>query len=252
MRLRISSYSWLLLMLVSVICWTCGQNNNNQEDQTGSDHDSTSDRELGLVYENDFETQVNDQEDFWSEGEPAKIIGGHLVVRADTSGFRRSTIWFNQTLPANFRVECDAHVLASADTSNNFNFFVNYAHPQDSSLLETKSARKDANYPKYHQLNGYIFTYLANGQPESARFRFRHNPGFLLLYEDFKYEALTGKTYHFSITKTGREFTFSVDQQMIMKHSVPDSLANHQHGLFGFRTWHTDIWWDNLKIYRLD
>ena len=155
-----------------------------------------------IIYANDFDLPDSDlPHEFWCEGNTAYVKDGHLFVNADTALLQRSTIWLNKFISGNYRIEFDARILSSKDTANNLNCFIGYSHPSGKSLFETKNSRKDGNYPYYHKLNGYIFTYVANGNLDKARFRFRNNPGFDLLFEKNIYESRQGKTYHFKIEK---------------------------------------------------
>jgi hypothetical protein len=189
---------------------------------------------------------------WWSEGCAAMIKDGRLFVDADTASYRASTIWLDRNLSGNVQIEFDAHIVSSADAANNINCFFLYSDPDGKPLTETRKQRKNGDYNSYHQFNGYIFTYLANGNPDNARFRFRYNPGFHLLTEANKYDCRIGKTYHFSIKKTGNRFQFWVDGMEILDMVDEGHKPEHQQGLFGFRTWHTAIWWDNLIIRQLD
>ncbi len=191
-------------------------------------------------------------ENFWSEGCRASIKNEQLYVNADTQNPQQSTVWLNKNLSGNISIEFDVHVIASQDTANNINCFFMYAHPDENlSLQSTTNKRADARYGLYHKLNGYIITYLANGNEEKARFRFRKNPGFNLLKEKFDYECRSGKTYHIKIIKNENNIQYWVDGIQII-----DFFEENNHGLnegfFAFRTWHTELWWDNLTIKTLN
>ena len=123
--------------------------------------------------------------------------------------------------------------------------------PSGAPVLQSKDERVDGKYNKYHMLNGYVFTFLANSNPDKARFRFRDDPGFNLLKENFAYECKQHKTYHITITKKANRITYAVDGNVYL--DMIDDLANPEHtsGIIGFRAWHTDLWWDNLKVTRL-
>jgi hypothetical protein len=189
---------------------------------------------------------------WWSEGNPAKIKEGRLFVDADTTGFRNSTVWLDRNLSGNIRLTFDVHVISSRDTANNINCFFLYSASDGKPLRETKAQRVDGSYDRYHALNGYIFTYLANGQPRNGRLRFRDNPGFKLLEEKFGFECRRGESYKVSIVKQANKLQYWVDGKKLL--DKVDDLYNapHQTGLFGFRTWHTSLWWDNLVITQLD
>lgn len=189
---------------------------------------------------------------WWSEGCTAIIKNGRLFVDADTTSFRVSTIWLDLNLSGNLRIEFDAHVVSSSDTANNINCFFLYSDPGGKPLKETASQRENGAYNNYHQLNGYIFTYLANGNPDTARFRFRDNPGFNLLAEANEYNCKIGKTYRFQIEKTGNRFRYWVDGTKILDMVDEEFNPLHHQGYFGFRTFHTALWWDNLVITQLN
>jgi len=192
---------------------------------------------------------------FWHEGSNAvRIENGHLRADAnlDNNGedYDVSTVWLNKTFTGDLRVEFDAHVLASDGDKNNINFFFLFSDPSGAPLSQTKDGRTDGKYGKYHKLNGYIFTFLANGNPDKARFRFRDDPGFNLLQENFAYECKQHKTYHITITKQDNRITYAVDGTVYLD-TIDDAVnPEHTSGILGFRTWHTDLWWDNLKVTR--
>jgi len=193
---------------------------------------------------------------WWSEGSKVvRIEKGHLRADAnpDDSGedCEACTIWLNRKFSGNIRIEFDAHVIASDGDKNNINFFFLFSDPNNKSPYDTKEERADGKYGKYHKMNGYVFTFLANGQPEKARFRMRDDPGFHLLQENFAYECKKGKTYHVTITKKSDRITYEVDSKVYL--DTVDDKANpeHKEGIIGFRTWRTELWWDNLKITKL-
>lgn len=211
-----------------------------------------------LFYEDfdSFSDGSNLPEGWWHEGSVAvSIENGHLRTDANPDGngedFQISTVWLKKTFEGNLKVEFDAHVLASRGDQNNINFFFLFSDPTGKPLFDSREYRADGNYGKYHELNGYVFTYLANGNPEEARFRMRDDPGFNLLQENRAYECKQGKTYHITITKVGNRISYAVDDTVFL--DFVDDTANPEHkaGIMGFRTYRTDLWWDNLKVTQL-
>ncbi len=188
---------------------------------------------------------------FWSEGCKGVVKNRKLFVDADTTGFRASTIWLDREFSGDMSVEFDAHVVSSGDTANNINFFIMYADPNGTPLRKTASERASASYRSYHRLDGYIFTNVANGDPENARYRFRDNPGFNLLGEAFGGTSKIGETYHIKISRVGNRFRYRVNDRVVL--DIGDDRFNpvHERGLMGIRTWHTALWIDNLIIKRL-
>jgi len=193
---------------------------------------------------------------WWYEGSKmVRIEERHLRADAnpDHSGedYEACTVWLNRTFSGNIRVEFDAHVIASEGDKNNVNFFFLFSDPSGKSLYETKETRADGKYGKYHELNGYVFTFLANGNPQKARFRMRDDPGFHLLEENYAYECKRAKTYHVNITKNGDRITYEVDGTVYLDQVDNKANPEHKAGIIGFRTWRTDLWWDNLRVTKL-
>ncbi len=212
-----------------------------------------------LLYSENFDsyTKKTLPKDWWYEGSKAvRIENGHLRMDAnlDNNGedFGVSTIWLNKKISGNLVIEVDTHILKSKGNKNNINLFFLFSDTSGKPLIKTRYFRLDGTYSKYHSstLNGYIFTFLANGNPNKARFRFRNCPGFNLVQENNAYENKIGKTYHIKIIKQDNNIQFFVDGKIYL--NVKDNNGKHKEGLFGLRTWSTDLWWDNIKIIQLD
>lgn len=187
---------------------------------------------------------------FWSEGCEAVIQNGRLFVDADTAGYRCSSVWFDKEFSGNISVEFDAHIVSSSDTANNVNFFFMYSDPSGQHLRQSAHKRESGLYRLYHDLNGYIFTNVTNGNVE-VRYRLRDNPGFKLVSETFTGENRAGETHHIKIVKINDRFQYWVDGKNIL--DVVDDKHNpvHERGLMGLRTWHTSLWIDNLLVKRI-
>jgi len=212
-----------------------------------------------VLFAEDFESYPDNSPlpaGWWCEGSKAvRIEKGHLRADANLDGtgedYGASTIWLDRTFSGDLRVEFDAHVLASDGEQNNINFFFLFSDPSGRSLSQTKTERSDGEYGKYHKLNGYVFTFLADGNPDKARFRMRGDPGFNLLQENFAYECRQHKTYHITVTKKGSRISFAVDGIVYLDKVDDTANPEHKSGIIGFRTWHTDLWWDNVKVGQL-
>ena len=212
-----------------------------------------------VLFQEDFESHADGPDlpvGWWSEGSKAvRIEKGRLRADANLDGsgedYGTSTVWLDKTFSGDLRVEFEAHVVASEGDKNNINFFLLFSDPSGRPLQQTKDDRADGQYGKYHELNGYVITFLANGNPDKARFRFRDDPGFNLLQEEFTYECRQNKTYHIAITKKGKRVTYAVDGTVCLDKVDDAANPEHKSGILGFRTWHTDLWWDNLKVTQL-
>ncbi len=189
---------------------------------------------------------------WWSEGCPAQIRDGRLFVDADTVSFRAATVWLDKSLSGNVRIEFDVHIVSSSDKADNINCFFMYSDPGGSDLRSTSPSRACGTYTLYHQMNGYIFTNVANGKEANVRFRLRDNPGFHLIRENYSGQIEIGKTYHVKIEKKDDRLQYWTNGKRIINTVDKSFNPIYENGLFGFRTWHTSLWWDNLVITQLD
>ena len=189
-------------------------------------------------------------EQWWCEGNSAKIVGQRLFVDADTLGHRVATIWLNKEFSRDLRIEFDVCVISSKEVANNLNFFLFFSHPSNATLKTSAHERSDGKYSYYHKLRGYIITHLANGSEIPARFRFRVNPDFKLLHEVNTFECRKGVIYKVKIEKSGNTLHYFVKNNLIFKKEVLNSDLIGK-GIIGFRTYRTSLWWDNLIITKL-
>ncbi|NOY81842.1 MAG: DUF1961 family protein [Kiritimatiellaeota bacterium] len=208
-----------------------------------------------------FEDFSQGMDRWWVEGgERVWIENGRLRVKADPGKSGRgyvATVWCKVPHPADVKIEFDAHVIGSSLDVNNINFFFCYSDPSGRPLFETRQGRASGGYKLYHNLNGYIFTFLKDTRHEAglrpdglakARFRMRRCPGFKLVAQTFDYLCEAGRTYHVTVTKRGGELTYAVDGTVFLKQTDPQPLPG---GLLGLRTFRTDLWWDNIKVTAL-
>ena len=208
-----------------------------------------------VLVDEDFEDGMDN---WWVEGgEEVCVEDGHLMVKADppegSDAPYVATVWCRTPIKGNTKIEFDAHVVSSSTDVNNVNFFFYYSDPSGQPLYETRDDRPEADYGKYHELNGNIITFLndtrdeADDIPEAqsrARIRIRHCPDFVLLGETFNYHCRAGNTYHVEITKRNDFIEFRVDGRYLLGVRDPNPWDE---GLIGLRTFRTVLWWDNIR-----
>ncbi len=188
---------------------------------------------------------------YWSEGCKAVIKSGKMFIDADTTGTRASTVWLDKEFSGDISVDFDVQLVSSSDTANNINFFFMYSDPSGKPLRRSASERQSGTYSLYHQLNGYIFTNVTNGNERRVRYRLRDNPGFKLLDETFEGENRVGETRHIKILKKANRLQYWVDGKKILD-TVDDKFnPSYHNGYLGLRTWHTSFRVDNLIIRKL-
>jgi len=191
---------------------------------------------------------------WWVEGgERVAVEDGRLRMVANPKGKHQPgyvcTAWSKQAFSGNLQVEFDACVLASTTDANNINLFLLYSDPAGNPLHETRESRADAAYKYYHDLNGYIFTFLNDfrneGGKNSARMRMRRCPGFQLMTETFDYHCQKDVIYHVTITIKDGRITLAVDGKIYLEGQDDHPWTE---GLIGLRTFQTDLWWDHIKV----
>lgn len=197
-------------------------------------------------------------ENWWVEGgERVWVQEGRLHVKADnpkTAGGGVATVWCKIPHSGDYELEAEAHVVSSSIDANNINLFLNYRDPSGRPLFETRASRATADYKLYHNLEGYIITFLNDAKAEGGRnpdgstkgrIRVRRCPGFELLSEKFEGECRQGVTYKLRVRKSGGDITFYVNGQEVLRARDSQPLGE---GLLGLRTYRTYLWWDNIRI----
>jgi hypothetical protein len=207
----------------------------------------------------DFE---NGMDNWWVEGaERVWVEDGRLHVKADppegSDAPFVATVWCRTPIEGNVRIEFDTHVVSSSTDANNINLFMFFSDPSGAPLYDTRADRADAEYAKYHRLNGNIITFLnepaaaaatPEGETPPARIRIRHCPGFELLAETYNYRCRQGETYHVTVERRNDFIRFFVDGRYLL--GVRDAEP-WPSGLLGLRTFRTHLWWDNIRVTKL-
>lgn len=207
------------------------------------------------LYSDSFD---RDSGDWYVEGgRSVAIRDGRLHIDADPEEFIKGglnggvcTVWNRTRIDGDVRVDFDVCVENSVTGTNNINFFLFYSMPDGSSPEASTQTRKYADYADYHQLNGYIFTFLnASENKENARIRIRRCPGFRLLRETYAGENRADTVYHITLIRQNGVLRFLLDGKELLSAKDEQPLEG---GWFGFRTFRTRLWFDNLKITRLN
>lgn len=215
--------------------------------------------EKDVVINEDFSSGF---ENWWVEGGEEVFVkngGLHLSADGDVRSNQMGTVWCRTPVTGNVKIEYVATVESSKENFNNINFFFMYSDPSGQELIDTASHREDGEYSRYHEMDGYIVTFLNNPQDgaemdnpdgtRKARMRMRRCPGFNLVTETFDYNCRQGVEYHFAITVVDGEIDFYVDGRKYLSWVDPQPLRS---GLIGLRTYRSKIFWDNVKVTELD
>ena len=193
------------------------------------------DLKLGkLLFEEDFEGVANR----WRfDGRGRQWIeDGRLQMSAD--GFE-CTAWFTEELEGDVAILYEARILDPAG-DRNINLIFQALAADGGDVLRVPFT---GAYNEYHKLPNYILTFT------STHSRLRRNPGFEMVAEDKSLLPEAGRTYQFTVTVRRRHVRCYIDGRLV--HSYDDP-APHTRGRLAFRTFRTRLWWDNLKVHRLN
>ena len=175
----------------------------------------------------------------------AEIEGGRLQILAP-GGSGGVTVWLRKQLPPNVLVECRAGSnQTSQSNATNLNLVLHAREPDGAPYQFGRSGK----YSEYKRFPNYIFTLTGDFEGQPGHARLRRNPGFALMNGDPTLGALVGHSYHLRVLILDGRLRYWVDGRLI--HNARDEhplLGGH----FGLRTWKSEVWWSDLKIYRLD
>jgi hypothetical protein len=218
---------------------------------------------VSILLTEDFESPANTDwgtlpPHWWLEGTEggatARIEAGRLLVDATRTPGSGCTVWLDRELPEGVEISFDVHVIDAIELANNMNLMVDYRDPLGDRLRDSREERGEGTYALYHEgrLEGTIVTYVANGDPDSARVRVRRVPPLDPIVQEYRgYHARAGHTYHFVLEHRGDRLALQVDGMQILDTTLPPKLSTAGGGYLGFRTWNTKLWWDNLRIREL-
>lgn len=202
--------------------------------------------QLQTIYEADFTGRA---EEWISEGAPIRFADGRLYCDAREGERHFATIWCTRRFAGDAVIEYTMRSEVSQGPQglgrNNLNFIVYATETDGRPVLET-SDQRTGEYGEYHRLNNYIYTFLsgnpedANDKPVRTRIRFRKDPGFNLVQEQWRDgHIVKGRDYAFTIVVQGPRMRFYVDGELVIDHEDDD--RPHRSGHHAFRTWRTHV-----------
>lgn len=208
------------------------------------------------VYQSNFESL----DDFWWEGTPdVTAAGGVLRVKAALDRHPQkhhvSTVFVKRPFEGNLLVEFEAQS-AHEKSHRNFNFFIHTKLRDGRDLYATRGERT-GDYPEYHVMDNYLFTFLASrvesegpDAPEFSRWRFRRDPGFRLMKEVYSFPIEQFRWYRFQYVVKAGLIGCSVDRRVLDTYGWEDP-APLPGGHLGFRTFCSHMEYRGLKIWQL-
>lgn len=203
--------------------------------------------QVETAYEDDFSRETGD----WvaEGGAKVSVRDGRLFMDATRGERPFLTLWCKREFEGDGLIEHATRV-EEGEGSTNINFILYGTDPDGSSVLET-SGERTGEYPEYHELNNYIYTYLNNEEKGSPRLRvrFRKDPGFNLLREVWREPLEKGRDYRLAMAVQGARMRYYVDDELLVDYEDADSP--HRRGHHAFRTWHSHISADYFRVSRI-
>ncbi len=191
----------------------------------------------------DLEVKILHQEDFSGVADRWRYDGRGRVwvqdgrLQMEATGVE-STAWFTGEMETPLLITYEAHILDPVEASNiNLIFLASATDGRDVLKLPFTGS-----YSEYHKIPNYIWTIT------NTHTRLRRDPGFEVVSEDTKTLPEPHRTYRLALTVRDGAVRCYIDGRLI--HSYKDPKP-HVSGKLAFRAFHTRLWWDNLKIYRI-
>lgn len=189
--------------------------------------------QVDLLYREEFSS---DPKGWKTEGRgKVWVEDGRLVMDASHV---EGTTWCPFEIEGDILITYTAYVLNPPD-ANNINLFFMATAADGTDVFKVDLS---GTYKEYHQLPNYIMTFT------SGYTRLRRNPGFNLVSENRTVKALTENEYQVAILLEGNMIRCFIND--IPVHSCRDD-SRYRKGRIAFRSWHTTLWWDDLKVYRV-
>lgn len=191
---------------------------------------------LSVPYQDDFSNPATVRENYWTTGGYWRVLKGELF----SPGVKNNPLWLTAKLPADVAVEFDVRsqspegdikVELFGDGLNHASGYV-FIHGGWNNSMSI-IARLDEHGVSLARLEQQATIY----QPDT-RMRVEANP----------YPVQQGQTYHWRIERKGPELRWLIDGQPFMSLVDPYPLSGKGHDRFGFSSWESDLYFDNLKI----
>ncbi len=156
---------------------------------------------------------------YWTTGGHWRIENGAV----HSPGVKNNPLWLKAALPSDVAVEFDVRG-ESPDGDIKCEIFGN----------------------GYDHASGYVIVFGGWSNSVSVIARLDEHGKDRKESRAFKVEK--GKTYHFRIERKGTVLRWLLDGQLAMEWDDPSPLRGRGHDRFGFSTWESDVFFDNLKI----
>lgn len=195
----------------------------------------------------DFANPDTIGKNYWSNGGQWRVVGGELF----SPGVKNNPLWLRASLPRDVAVEFDARSMSEAGDIKVEIFGDGLDHATGYVLVHggwnnslSVIARLDEHGTPLAALLGQARATSTTSLVESGlyhqdtRVRVEANP----------YPVVPGRTYHWRVERRGGKLSWSIDGAPFMSFDDPLPFAGKGHDRFGFSSWDSDLYFDNLRV----
>ncbi len=205
-------------------------------------------------------TSIPDSDDFADPSTIAKhynttgglwrVVGGELM----SPGVKNNPLWLRASLPADVAVEFDVRSTSQAGDIKCEIFGDGMDHASGYVLIHggwnnqlSVIARLDEHGASLASLYTLARQRGSSDLVQSGVFR----PEQRMRVEASPYPVQPGRSYHWRIERKGGRLSWSIDGALFMEFTDPFPLVGPGHDRFGFSSWNSDLYFDNLRIVPL-
>lgn len=206
-----------------------------------------------VPFHDDFSDPATVSKHYFSTGGHWRTVGGELL----SPGVKNNPLWLKASLPQDAVVEFDVRSESPAgdikveifgDGSDHASGYVLIHGGWNNSLsiiarrdehgLSLEKLRSEAQrVARQRQLPSADLVQTGVFRPDT-RMRVEANP----------FPVQQGRKYHWRIERRGALLRWSIDGQLFMQFDDPFPLSGKRHDRFGFSSWESQLYFDNLSI----
>lgn len=189
-----------------------------------------------LPYRDDFSDPATVSRDYWTSGGDWRVVKGELL----SPGVRNNPLWLQASLPRDVAVELDVRSESREGDIKVEIFGDGYNHASGYVLI----------HGGWNNSLSVIARLDEHGKPlatQSGAFR----KGTRTRIEAHPFPVEQGRRYHWRIERRGGSLSWSIDGAPFMRLEDPFPLTGPGHDRFGFSSWESQLYFDNLSVQPL-
>jgi hypothetical protein len=199
-----------------------------------------------LPYQDDFSQSSTVSQNYWSSGGLWRTVNGELL----SPGVKNNPLWLRASLPQDVAVEFDVRSMSPEGDIKCEIFGDGVDHASGYVLIHggwNNSISIIARLDEHAPALGVLQAEAAKRGGDLVSSGVYH-AGTRVRVEANPYKVEVGRTYHWRIERRGRVLSWFIDGQLFMSFDDPFPLAGKGHDRFGFSSWESQLYFDNLRV----